>query len=158
MTYAYRVRDPLGNIIDGTIQALNVDDATQLLRSDGFQVLEIDEDGDPFGALFARRVTKKDLIFVTSQLAIMVDTGVTLSSALAGMSEQERNSSLRKVLDELRQSVEEGEDFSTALSHHPKLFDKTFVSLVRASEASGDMGGMLRANSQLHASRSRYDR
>ncbi|NLS94391.1 MAG: type II secretion system F family protein [Planctomycetaceae bacterium] len=143
MTYAYRVRDPLGNIFDGTIQALNVDDAAQQLRSDGFQVLEIDEDSDPFGALFARRITKKDLIFVTSQLAIMVDTGVTLSAALAGMSEQEQNPSLRKVLEELRQSVEEGEDFSTALSHHPKLFDKTFIALVRASEAAGDMGGML---------------
>lgn len=143
MTFAYRVRDPLGNIIDGTIQALDVDDATQQLRSDGFQVLEVEEESDAFGGLFARGVTKKDLIFVTSQLAIMVDTGITLSSALAGMAEQEQNPSLRKVLSELKQSVEEGEDFSTALSHHPKLFDKTYVSLVRASEASGDMGAML---------------
>ena len=143
MTFAYRVRDPLGNVLDGTIDALNVDDATQLLRNDGFQILEIDEDGDGMGDLFARRVTKNDLIFVTSQLAIMVDTGITLSSALAGMAEQEQNPSLRKVLSDLKQSVEEGEDFSTALARHPKLFDTTYVSLVRASEASGDMGGML---------------
>lgn len=143
MTFAYRVRDPLGNVLDGTIQALDVDDATQQLRSDGFQVLEIEEDGEGLGDLFARRVTKHDLIFVTSQLAIMVDTGITLSSALAGMAEQEQNPSLRKVLEDLRQSVEEGENFSTALSRHPKLFDKTYISLVRASEASGDMGAML---------------
>ena len=143
MTFAYRVRDPLGNVLDGTIQALDVDDATQQLRSDGFQVLEIEEDGEGLGELFARRVTKHDLIFVTSQLAIMVDTGITLSSALAGMAEQEQNPSLRKVLEDLRQSVEEGDDFSTALSRHPKLFDKTYISLVRASEASGDMGAML---------------
>lgn len=143
MTFAYRVRDPLGNVLDGTIQALDVDDAAQQLRSDGFQVLDIEEDGEGLGELFARRVTKNDLIFVTSQLAIMVDTGITLSSALAGMAEQEQNPSLRKILSELKQSVEEGEDFSTALSHHPKLFDKTYISLVRASEASGDMGGML---------------
>lgn len=143
MTFAYRVRDPLGNVLDGTIQALDADDAAQQLRGDGFQVLEIEEDAEGLGELFARRVSKHDLIFVTSQLAIMVDTGITLSSALAGMAEQEQNPSLRKVLSELKQSVEEGEDFSTALSHHPKLFDKTYISLIRASEASGDMGGML---------------
>ena len=143
MSFAYRVRDPLGNMLDGTIEALDVEDATQQLRSDGFQVIEIEEDGDGLGELFARRVTKNDLIFVTSQLAIMVDTGITLSAALAGMAEQEQNPSLRKVLTELKQSVEEGENFSTALEQHPKLFDKTYVSLVRASEASGDMGGML---------------
>lgn len=143
MTFAYRVRDPLGNILNGTIEALDIDEATQQLRNDGFQVLELDEDGDGLGGLFARRIKKKDLIFATCQLAIMVDTGITLSSALSGMAEQEENPSLRKVLEELRQSVEEGEDFSSALSHHPKLFDKTYVSLVRASEASGNMGGML---------------
>ncbi len=143
MTFAYRVRDPLGNVLDGTIQAVNADDASQQLRNDGFQVLEIEQDGEGFGELFPRRVTKKDLIFVTCQLAIMVDTGITLSAALAGMEQQESNPALRKVLGSLRESVEEGECFSTALSHHPKLFDKTYVSLVRASEASGKMGAML---------------
>ncbi len=143
MTYAYRVRDPLGNVLDGTIQALSTEEASQQLRRDGFQVLEIEEEGDALGDLFPRRVTKKDLIFATSQLAIMVDTGITLSSALAGMEEQEANPSLRKVLSELRQAVEEGESFSDALSQHPKLFDKTYISLVKASEASGNMGTML---------------
>ncbi len=143
MTFAYRVRDPLGNVLDGTIQAVNADDASQQLRSDGFQILEIEQDGEGLGELFPRRVTKKDLIFVTCQLAIMVDTGITLSAALAGMEQQEANPTLRKVLGSLRRSVEEGECFSTALSHHPKLFDKTYVSLVRASEASGKMGAML---------------
>ena len=143
MTFAYRVRDPLGKVLDGTIQALSIDDATQILRGDGFQVLEIEEGDEGLGELFARRVSRKDLIFVTCQLAIMVDTGITLSSALSGMAEQEQNPSLRKVLGELQQAVEEGENFSTALSHHPKLFDKTYVSLIRASEASGNMGGML---------------
>lgn len=143
MTFAYRVRDPLGNVLDGTIQALSTEEASQQLRRDGFQILEIEEEGEALGDLFPRRVTKKDLIFATSQLAIMVDTGITLSSALAGMEEQEANPSLRKVLSELRQAVEEGESFSDALSQHPKLFDKTYISLVKASEASGNMGAML---------------
>ena len=142
MTFEYRVRDPLGNIHDGTIEAPNRDDAAQQLRRDGFQVLDLDEASGDDG-LFSRRVSKQEIIYTTSQLAIMVDTGITLSAALAGIVAQEENPTLKKVLDELKISVEGGEDFSAALARYPKLFGKTYVSLVKASEATGSMGSML---------------
>ncbi len=47
------------------------------------------------------------------------------------------------MLTDLKAAVEEGEDFSAALAKYPKLFDKTYVSLVRASEATGTLGLML---------------
>jgi len=141
MTYQYRVRDPLGNVHNGTIEATTLEDATQQLRRDGFQVLDLEEEDD--AGLFGRRVSKNEIIYTTSQLAIMVDTGITLSAALTGIVAQEQNPSLRKVLDDLKTSVESGDDFSTALARHPKLFDKTYVSLVKASEATGSLGAML---------------
>ena len=142
MTFQYRVRDPLGNAIDGSIEAKSLEDATQQLRRDGFQILELDEAADGTG-LLAKRISKNDVIYLTSQLAIMVDTGITLSAALAGIVEQEDSPSLRRVLRELNEAVEGGEDFSVALARHPKMFDKTYVSLVKASEASGSLGPML---------------
>jgi len=144
MNYQYRVRDPLGNVHDGTLEATNPDDAAQQLRRDGFQVLELEEaDAEDDGGLFPRRVSKSDVIYMTSQLSIMVDTGITLSAALGGILEQEQNPTLRKVLGELKNAVEGGEDFSAALARFPKLFDRTYVSLVKASEATGTMGAML---------------
>jgi type IV pilus assembly protein PilC len=144
MTFQYRVRDPLGNVHQGTIQATSSEEATQQLRRDGFQILELEEDdGESAGALFGRRIRRSDVIYVTSQLAIMVDTGITLSNALDGIAQQEQNPSLREVLSELKQAVEGGDDFSNALAQHPKLFDKTYVSLVKASEATGTLGPML---------------
>ena len=140
-TYQYRVRDPMGNIHTGSVEATSVEDASQQLRRDGFQILEIDEEGDE--GLFPRRVSKTDLIYVTSQLAIMVDTGITLSTALAGIVEQESNPTLRRILKDLNEQVEGGQDFSAALARHPKYFDKTYVSLVKASEATGSLGSML---------------
>ncbi|MCL4194213.1 MAG: type II secretion system F family protein, partial [Thermoguttaceae bacterium] len=89
------------------------------------------------------RISKQEIIYATGQLAIMVDTGITLAAALAGMIEEEHNPSLRRVLEDLKSSVEAGEDFSAALARHPKHFDKTYVSLIRASEAPGSMGPML---------------
>jgi type IV pilus assembly protein PilC len=142
MTFEFRVRDPLGNVHQGTLDAPTLDDASQQLRRDGFQVLQLEE-ADDSEALFSPRVSRNEIIYTTAQLAVMVDTGITLSDALAGVVEQEENLSLKKVLADLKTSVEGGEDFSAALARHPKLFDRTYVSLVRASEATGSLGEML---------------
>ena len=142
MNYQYRVRDPMGNTHEGTIEAASTEEATQQLRRDGFHVLQLDEAGDE-GGLIPKGVSRSELIYVTAQLAIMVDTGITLSTALSGIVEQETNPTLRKVLKQLKEEVEGGQDFSTALARFPKYFDKTYVSLVKASEATGTLGTML---------------
>ena len=73
----------------------------------------------------------------------MVETGISISNALATILEQEDNPNLRRLLLDIKQSVEAGEDLSTALSRHPGHFDNTYVSLIRASEATGSLGEML---------------
>lgn len=142
MNYQYRVKDPLGKAHEGSIEAASLEEAEQQLRRDGFQILEIDE-ADGGEGLLPRRVSKNEIIYMTSQLAIMVDTGITLSVALEGIQQQEPNPTLRKVLAHLRDRVEGGEDFSSALGEYPHLFDKTYRSLVKASEATGSLGPML---------------
>ena len=142
MTFQYRVRDPLGNVHEGELEAPTFEAATQQLRQDGFQVLQLDEDSAGLG-LFACRITRGEIIYVICQLAIMVQTGITLSTALGGILDQEQNPSLRRVLMDLKRAVESGEDFSTALARYPKYFDKTYISLVRSSEATGLLGEML---------------
>src|SRR5262245_53989192 len=94
-------------------------------------------------SLFPRPVRRQEIIYLTNQLAIMVDTGVTLSAALGSILEQEQNPTLRGVLGQLRSAVEGGDDFSTALARYPKYFDHTYVSLIRVSEATGSLAEML---------------
>jgi type IV pilus assembly protein PilC len=141
-TFSYRVRDTMGRTQEGSIEAVSSDDARQRLRRDGFHVLEL-KSVEELWSLFPSRISRQDLIYLTAQLAIMVDTGITLSAAFAGIIEQEKNSALRKVLQGLKESVESGEDFSAALARYPKLFDNTYISLVKASEATGTLGTML---------------
>jgi len=140
--FVYRVQDARGHVIAGQIEAATAAAAQQQLRSDGFTVLELEEE-DGLGSLFPRRVTRQDIIYFTSQLAVMVDTGITLSAALDGVLQQEANSTLKDVLTDLKSTVEAGDDFSAALAKHPKLFDRTYVSLIKASEATGSLGEML---------------
>lgn len=145
MNYRFRARDTRGLVQQGIVEAENADEAAQLLRRDGFSVLkleEADEADDAIGIL-ARRVRREEVIYATGQLALMIDTGITLSTALEGMIDQEENPTLRRVLRDIKSGVESGDDLSAALSRHPRLFDRRYVALVRASESTGTLGAML---------------
>jgi len=141
-SFAYQARDPLGELIEGTLEVSSRDEALARLKREGLAVLELDEEGGGLDFM-TRRIRQADIIFATSQLAVMVDTGITLSAALGSICDQEANPALKQVLLDLKSSVESGDDFSTALARHPQQFDKTFVSLIKASEQTGTMGEML---------------
>ena len=140
--FTYKVRDALGKSKEGTLEAASREEATTKLRKDGFQVVELAEEEEGL-ELIPKRIKQSDIIFLTSQLAVMVDTGITLSVAMDSIASQEENKSLKKVLLDLKTRVEGGEDFSSALSRHTKHFDKTYISLVKASEHTGTLGEML---------------
>lgn len=142
ITFEFVARDPLGATQDGTIEAASREDAIQRLRRDGLQVVELEEESAG-GELFPRGVSKNDIVYVTGQLAVMVDTGITLSVALEGIAKQEQNPTLKTVLLDLKTQVESGEDFSTSLAKHPRYFDRTYIALIKASEKTGTLAEML---------------
>jgi type IV pilus assembly protein PilC len=142
ISFDYKVRDVLGKVHEGTLEAESREEAATRLRRDGMQVLELDEEGAGWEIL-PQGIRATEIIYATSQLAVMVDTGINLSSALESIAQQEANRTLRQVLTDLRNQVESGEDFSAALSRHPKYFDRTYVSLIKASEHTGTLGPML---------------
>lgn len=142
MLYAYKVRDPLGNVLEGEVDAESRDNASLKLEREGYQVLTLAEMGGELN-LFPRSIKKNEIIYTASQLAIMVDTGINLATALDAIAQQEENPTLKKVLIDLKERVESGDDFSSALSKHPRHFDKTFVSMVKAAEETGTLGEML---------------
>jgi type IV pilus assembly protein PilC len=69
----------------------------------------------------------------------MIDAGLPLVQCLELLSAQEPHKVFRKVLLQVKSSVESGATFSEALKRHPKVFDDLFVNLVGA----GEMGGIL---------------
>jgi type IV pilus assembly protein PilC len=142
ISFDYKVRDVLGKVHEGTLEAENRDDAANRLRRDGMQILELDEEGAGWEIL-PQGIRPTEIIYATSQLAVMVDTGINLSVALESIAQQESNRTLKQVLTDLRNQVESGEDFSSALARHPKHFDRTYISLIKASEHTGTLGPML---------------
>jgi type IV pilus assembly protein PilC len=140
--FAYQARDVLGDTIEGTLEVSSREEALARLKREGLAVLDLEQEGAGL-ELMPHRVRQADIIFTTSQLAVMVDTGITLSSALGSIADQETNPPLKRLLLDLKAAVESGDDFSAALSRHPQYFDRTFISLIKASEQTGTLGTML---------------
>lgn len=85
------------------------------------------------------RVKPKVLTTFTRQLATLVDAGLPLLRGLRVLAKQEKNSTLRRIIEDLGDSIEGGSTFSEALAQHPKTFSKLFINMVKA----GEMGGVL---------------
>lgn len=97
----------------------------------------------PPAALTRARVRSNEIIFLTTQLSVMLDSGVVLSDAMEAISEQMHPGVFRDILLDITARIKNGESFSAALSVYPRAFDTMFVSMVKASEATGKMGHML---------------
>jgi type IV pilus assembly protein PilC len=93
--------------------------------------------------LYKFRARSNDLILFTTQLSIMLDSGVILSDALDAIAEQAADAKFKAVLIDISERVKGGDTFSKTLSYYPCTFNSMFVSMVRASEASGRMVEML---------------
>ena len=114
-----------------------VNDQRQAVRARGGHMVEWSE------RLYRVRVGSGDLILFATQLAVMLDSGVVLSDALDAIAEQAGDARFQAIILDLSKRVKNGDTFSKALSCYPSTFSTMFVSMVRASEASGKMVEML---------------
>ncbi len=95
--------------------------------------------------LYKARIKQSDLILFTTQLSVMLDSGVVLSDALDAIAEStsyRTNETFRLVVMDIAKKVKGGDNFSKALTGYPKIFNSMFISMVRASEASGKTAEM----------------
>ena len=89
------------------------------------------------------KVKQPELILFTTQLSVMLDTGVVLSDAMDAIAEQAENGTFKSIIADIAEKVKGGENFSSALAEYPRAFNEMFISMVKASEASGKMAEML---------------
>jgi len=95
-----------------------------------------------FGSIFGMpKIPTKELTQMTRQLATLLQAGLPLVRALRTLERQAKGSqpAVFKVCGNLADTVEGGSTFSEALALHPRSFNKLYVSMVRAGEASGAM-------------------
>src|SRR5256886_10728406 len=104
-------------------------------------------------------VKEPDRFFLTRQLATMIEAGISLVQGLTAVYDQadpKRQRSLRDVVSDITARVQGGETFHESLAKHPRVFNRLFISMVKAGEHGGllaeildRLAGFLEASARL---------
>ena len=144
--YEYIAFDQTGKSLKGIIDADNSVAARQKLRVSGIFPVEVKETSSRPKNLTAapvtvttlfKRIKSGEVSVTTRQLSILLGAGVTLVSSLEALISQITNPLLKKIMAQIKESVNEGNSLAFSLSQHPKVFSEVYINMVRAGEASG---------------------
>ena len=92
---------------------------------------------------FQPRVTDKDIVVFTRQLATMIDAGLPLVQCLEILSKQQENTTFKKTIGEIQADVEAGTTFADSMRKHPKVFDNLYSNMIEAGETGGILDTIL---------------
>lgn len=145
MTFAYKVRDGQGKLLEGTLDGDSQGLVASRLRQMGYTPINI-EAKNAKGMQrelhipgLGNHVPMKEVAIFSRQFATLISSGLTLLRSLTILTDQTDSAALAKIVIDVRSQVERGISLSQALGSHPKVFDRLFVSMVRAGEASGGL-------------------
>ena len=122
-----------GREVRNVIEAATEQAAIASLLNRNLLVLNIEEKVGAKGRTGGGSVQLQDLVVFTRQLATMVDAGLSMVQSLQALAEQTTNKVMKDVIKDICVRVESGDSFSEALSKHPKVFDRLYVSIDRKS-------------------------
>ena len=133
-----------GTVQKGEIAANSKEDVLALLRKQNIQPINVNAKPKDIKLSFgAPKVTDKDVVIFTRQLATMIDAGLPLVQCLDILGNQTENKTLAKTVNQVRSDVESGATFADALKKHPKIFDSLYCNMVAAGEAGGILDTIL---------------
>ena len=141
-SYHYEAKDGTTNkVVKSTVQADSESEATKLLVAQGLTPVSIKEDDSDVGFLsrLTGRITTKDKVIFTRQLSTLIAAGLPLSQSLHTLVDQTGNQRLRTIIQEIIASIEAGKTLHDSFAKHSDVFDKLFLALVAAGEASGTL-------------------
>ncbi|MDQ7022937.1 MAG: type II secretion system F family protein [Candidatus Gracilibacteria bacterium] len=88
-------------------------------------------------------VGKKELWQFVNKLAIFLNSGIDIKSALAILIKQTKNPYMQKIVTEIRQNIDHGISISETMENYPKVFDNLTISLINVGEKTGQLGLIL---------------
>lgn len=143
--FAYKARNPQGQLIQGVLEGADSGALADQLFSSGNTPLEIAPTNAPrldSGSSWLTRVTREkirsiDVQLFSRQMYTLLKSGVPIMRGLAGLQESAINKSFKVVLGDIRESLDAGRDLSTTMRRHPGVFSPFYLSMVRVGEMTG---------------------
>ena len=139
-----------GKYVEGDIEAINLDEASHLLKEKKIIITNIirtkkkkgDEKKKSKGLSFLggkKKVKVEDILIFSKQFATMVKAGLPILQVLAMLRDQMENPGIKDIIEDIRKSLEGGMNLSRCFEKYPEHFDNVYVNLIKAGEASGKL-------------------
>lgn len=145
MLFNYEAIEPAsGTKKSGSIDAVNVDAAINSLQRRNLVLVSIKEAAEE-GSFFSKkiawfdRVTQKDVVILSRQLATLFEAQVTALRVFRLISTESEKRKLGFILTTVADDIQGGSSISTALSKHPKVFTPFYINMVKSGEESGKL-------------------
>ena len=145
-TFAYKARNTGSELVEGVLEGATSGAVVDVLRGLGLTPVEVKETKARAAktsstswnvTLFRQKVSHIDLLLFSRQMHTLLKSGVPIMRALAGLQDAAINPEMKRVIGEVRESLEGGRELSQALARHPRVFSPFYLSMVRVGEATG---------------------
>jgi type IV pilus assembly protein PilC len=160
--FKYVAKDASGKRVTQTVEGSSREEVLSNLKRDNMQVVSLAEEGAGapanaksgtalggfLSALTAKstpkaRVKGETLVVFTRQFSTMIGAGIPVLECLTILQEQAEDPGFKIVLGKVVEDVRSGNDLSQALSRHPRCFERIYVNMIKAGEASGQLDTIL---------------
>ena len=145
-TFAYKARNTGSELVEGVLEGASSGAVVDVLRGLGLTPVEVKETRAKTTkapstrlnvTLFKQKVSHIDLLLFSRQMHTLLKSGVPIMRALNGLQEAAINPEMKRVIGEIRESLEGGRELSHALARHPRVFSPFYLSMIRVGEATG---------------------
>ncbi len=144
--FNYTAVDTDGIPQEGTLQALNKQQAVNTLKLKNFIVTKLEEKSTLSVSSFFTKlkgVPKHEIILFTRQLGTMIGAGLPISQAIRILGNQTSNQYFAQIIAGVNQQIDGGSSLHDALATNEKVFGRLYLSLIKAGESSGNLEEML---------------
>lgn len=144
MAYQFKAYTRDKRVVEGTIEAASESMAEEALYRAGYQrVLGLKQmrPGLSWEQLLPTlfKIKNQDVIDFSRQLATLIESGITILTALQLLEEQAFRPAFSKVIAGLVSELRGGSSLSQALSKYPQAFSYTYCQVVKAGEQAGNL-------------------
>jgi type IV pilus assembly protein PilC len=148
MIYQYIACGESGDIVKGRIAAGNEDSVVNIMAYAGYRLINL-RPYVPFLSLGKMTsqlfpVKPAETVMLFRQMALLLDSGINIVTALELLQESIDNRTLRRVVSEMVADLRGGNQLSAAMSRHPDIFSTMACRTIGIGEQTGGIETMLR--------------
>ncbi len=142
-TFEYKGKSASGGQVTGSYKAKNRAEMEKILRQNKIFASSISRKPTNINIKIGTGIKKIEISRFTRQFATMIGAGLPMVQCLDILSQQMDTAEFRKIIADIKESVQSGTTLSEALSRHKKIFDDLFVNMVEAGETGGALDVIL---------------